>query len=80
MQPTSIISPIIEAITEFVTGFGESFLHAFQTVFMNATVVDGVTTFSGINNLGIFVLSLFGLSLAYGVIRFVTGLFRRETR
>lgn len=78
MDATSIISPIITAIVEFVTGIGGAFLLAFQKVFMIETVIDGVTTYSGLNPLGIFLLVFFGISLGYGVIRWITGLFRRE--
>ena len=46
---------------------------------MVKTVVDGVAQFSGINPFGILVLVMSGVSLGYGVIRYVTGLFRRET-
>lgn len=78
MEATNIIAPIIESVGTFIEGMGTAFLKAFQTIFMNASVVDGVTTFSGINNLGLTILCFFGLSLGYGVIRWITGLFRRE--
>lgn len=78
MEATSIISPIITSISEFVSGLGTSFLNAFQTIFMVGTTVEGVTTYSGLNSLGIFLLVFFGISLGYGVIRWITGLFRRE--
>lgn len=78
MEATSIIAPIITSISEFVSGLGAAFLNAFQTVFMVGTTVDGVTTYSGLNPLGIFLLVFFGISLGYGVIRWITGLFRRQ--
>ena len=78
MQATNIVTPIIDALGEFIRGIGTNFLTAFQTVFMNSTVVDGVETFSGINNFGLLVLVFFGVSLGYGVVRYVVGLFRRE--
>jgi hypothetical protein len=78
IEVTAIITPIITAIGDFVSGLGAAFLSAFQTIFMNATVVEGVTTYSGLNPLGIFLLVFFGISLGYGVIRWITGLFRRE--
>lgn len=73
-----IVSTIVSSVGDFVTGLGEAFLRAFQVVFQNATVVEGVTTYSGLNPLGIFILVFFGISLGYGVIRWITGLFRRE--
>lgn len=76
---SEIVTTIINAITAFVSGLGGAFLTAFQTVFMNATVVEGVTTYDGLNPLGIFILVFFGISLGYGVIRWITGLFRRES-
>lgn len=78
MQATNIVTPIIDALGEFISGLGANFLKAFQTLFMNSTIVDGVETFSGINNFGLLLLVFFGVSLGYGVVRYVVGLFRRE--
>ena len=76
MTATKIVEVIISAITEFVAGLGGAFLEAFQHIFM----VQGTEgTFSGLNDLGIFILVFFGISLGYGVIRWITGLFRRES-
>lgn len=74
---TEIVSTIIEALGGFVSGIGSAFLAAFQHLFMIETT-EG--TFSGLNDLGIFVLVFFGISLGYGVIRWITGLFRKEAR
>lgn len=72
-----IVSTITGAITEFVTGMGSAFVSAFQNLFM----VQGTGgTFDGLNDLGTFILIFFGISLGYGVIRWITGLFRRESR
>ena len=72
-----IVSIIISAITEFVTGMGGAFVSAFQNLFM----IKGTGgTFEGLNDLGTFILIFFGISLGYGVIRWITGLFRRESR
>ena len=78
MNATDIVSPIITAIGEFVSGLGGAFLTAFQELFMVKTVVDGVAQYSGLNSLAILVLVMSGVSLGYGVIRWITGLFRRE--
>lgn len=76
MTASEIVTVIIEAITSFVSGLGGAFLEAFQHIFM----VQGTEgTFSGLNDLGIFILVFFGISLGYGVIRWITGLFRRES-
>ena len=69
-ETTNIITPIIDSVSEFVTGCGIAFGSAFTSVFM---------TNGELNALSIMVLTLFGLGLAYGVIRFITGLFRKET-
>ena len=75
---SEIVSTIVAAIGSFVSGLGEAFLTAFQTIFMVATESNGVITYSGINSLGIFVLVFMGVSFGYGVIRFITSLFRRK--
>lgn len=76
MTATQIVTVIIQAITEFVSGLGGAFLEAFQHIFM----VQGTEgTFTGLNDLGTFILVFFGISLGYGVIRWITGLFRRES-
>lgn len=76
---SEIVTTIITAITSFVSGLGSAFLTAFQTIFMIATEnAEGVVTYSGLNPLGIFILVFFGISLGYGVIRWVTGLFNKK--
>lgn len=65
-----ITSPITQSLFDFVVRFGGAFLGAFTAIFM----------FEGsINALGITVLVLFGVVLGYGVIRWITGLFRKES-
>ena len=73
----SIITTIITALTSFVTGLGSAFLSAFQSIFL---IEGDAGVYEGLNDLGIFVLVFFGISLGYGVIRWITGLFRREAR
>lgn len=74
-----IMSTFIHSATDFVGGIGKTFLKAFQTVFMNKVTVDGVVTYIGLNALGIFLICFAGIALGYGVIRWITGLFRRES-
>lgn len=72
---SELVTTIITALTSFVTGLGTAFVEAFQRLFM---IAGENGTYSGINDLGIFILVFFGISLGYGVIRWITGLFRRE--
>ena len=80
MEASNIVGTIVSAGTAFVQGLGQWFLKAFQVIFMNATGSGESITYSGLNPLGIFILIMFGISLGYGVIRWITGLFRRESR
>lgn len=70
-----IVTTIIDSLTSFVGGMGESFLTAFRTIFMNETET-GV--WDGLNELGVFILVFVGISFGYGIIRWITGLFRRQ--
>ena len=72
---TTIVETIVSSITDFVGGMGGAFVSAFQHLFM---IKGAEGTFSGINDLGVFILVFFGISLGYGVIRWITGLFRKE--
>ena len=74
---TTLIQTVIDSIVGFVTGISGAFVSAFQNIFM---VESSEGVFSGISDLGTFLLVMFGISLGYGVIRWITGLFRRETR
>lgn len=72
---TELVTTIVESLTSFVSGLGGAFVSAFQNLFM-IQGAEGV--YSGINDLGKFILVFFGISIGYGVIRWITGLFRRE--
>jgi phage-related protein len=72
---TEIVTTLIETLGSFVSGIGSAFLNAFQTIFMIET---SEGTYSGLNNMGIFLLVMLGISLGYGVIRYITSLFRKE--
>lgn len=80
MEASSVVSTIISAGSAFIQGLGSWFLQAFQIIFMNASGSGETVTYSGLNPLGIFILIFFGISLGYGVVRWITGLFRRESR
>ena len=71
----NIVTTIVDAVTEFVGGMGGAFLSAFQNLFM---IKDSAGVYSGLNDLGVVILVFFGISLGYGVIRWITGLFRGE--
>lgn len=73
----NILETLIDALTGFVTGISGAFVSAFQHIFM---IENSEGVFSGISDLGTFLLVMFGISLGYGVIRWITGLFRREAR
>lgn len=66
----SVINAILSGITEFIPGLGSGFVTAFTAVFM---------TNGQLNALSITLLCFFGLALGYGIVRFITGLFRKET-
>jgi hypothetical protein len=70
-----IINTIVEAVTGFCSGMGEAFANTFNTLFLNET---SAGVYEGLNNLGLFIVIALGVSLGYGVIRYLTGLFRRE--
>lgn len=72
---------VIEALSSgfgILPKIGSMFVQAFQTLFMNASTTGDVTTYSGLNDFGIVVLVFAGLSLAYGVVQFVSGFFRAK--
>lgn len=73
----TILEILITAITSFVTGISGAFVSAFQHIFM---VESSEGVFSGVSDLGTFLIVMLGISLGYGIVRYVTGLFRRETR
>lgn len=66
----SVFNSILPALGAFVGGIGSAFATGFTSVFM---------TNGSINALGIFILVLVGVSLGYGVVRWITGLFRKES-
>lgn len=65
-----LVQNILDGLTEFVPGVATAFPMAFTSVFMT----DG-----HFNSLSIVLLCFFGLALGYGVVRFITGSFRKET-
>lgn len=78
MDGATIISTIVTSLKDFVVGLGQGLVSAFQNVFMNATTAEGVTTYSGINPLGIFLLTLIGLGFGVMLVRWIVGLVQRH--
>ena len=73
MEATIIVQSIVEAFTGLLSGTASAIVALFQTLFMNATVVEGVTTYTGISVFGIWTLSFIGIGLAIAILRRVTG-------
>lgn len=65
-----LVQNILDGLTEFASGIAAAFPMAFTSVFMT----DG-----HFNALSIFLFCFFGLALGYGIIRWITGTFRKET-
>lgn len=65
-----LVKNLMEGAALFVSGMGPAFGNAFTSLFMT----DG-----HLNALAVVLLCFFGLTLGYGVVRFITGLFRKET-
>lgn len=69
-ETTNIITLIVETIGEFINGIGYWFSNAFTIIFLDN---------GSPNTFAITLLIFFGVTLAYGVVRYVVGLFRKET-
>ena len=70
IEPGHIDDVIFDGLFPFVVGIGSTFAYAFSSVFF----VNGT-----LNALAIFLLVMFGVVLGYGVIRWITGKFRKES-
>lgn len=73
-----IVSSIVTAFTATAQAIGTAIVSLFQSIFMNGTTVDGVTTYSGISDLGIYVLVLAGVGFAFGLSKVVFGMIRNR--
>lgn len=75
----SIVSTLTTAFTTTAQGIGSAIVSLFQSIFMNATTsAEGVVTYSGISNLGIYVLVLAGVGFAFGLSKVVFGMIRNR--
>ena len=73
MTASEIVTIIISAFKELLTGCASSIVDLFKTLFMNATEVEGVITYSGISDFGIWTLSFIGIGVALAILRKITG-------
>lgn len=73
-----IVSTIVTAFTTTAQSIGAAIVALFQAIFMNATTVEGVTTYSGISDLGVYVLVLAGIGFAFGLSKVVFGMIRNR--
>ena len=73
-----IVSSIVTAFTTTAQAIGTAIVSLFQSIFMNGTTVEGVTTYSGISDLGIYVLVLAGVGFAFGLSKVVFGMIRNR--
>ena len=69
MTGTSIVQNIVGGFTSLLSGCASAIVDLFNVIFMNATTVDGVTTYDGLSNLGIWLLTFIGVGAAFGIIR-----------
>lgn len=75
---TTIMEGIIDGAGEAVVGLAGMVLPVFQRCFMNATTVDGVTTYDGLNAYGIALCSFTGLAIAIYIFKKVVHLVRNR--
>ena len=75
-----IVSTIVTAFTSTAQSIGTAIVSLFQSMFMNATTVEGVTTYSGISNVGVYTLVLAGVGLAFGLSKAIFGWISSKAR
>ena len=73
MTAADIVQTIVDAFTGVLSGCASGIVSLFQVLFMNASTVEGVTTYSGISQFGIWTLSFIGVGVALAILRKVTG-------
>lgn len=78
----SWVTQLIEAITSVIVSLGTAILEfiktGFTTLFLETTVADGVTTVTGLSNLGIFTFVTTGISLVMGLTYVIFNLVKRH--
>lgn len=74
-----IVSTLVTAFTSTAQAIGVAIVSLFQSIFMNATTsAEGITTYSGISDLGVYVLVLAGVGFAFGLSKVVFGMIRNR--
>ena len=68
MTATEIVNVIISGFTELLKGCASGIVDLFKVLFMNATTVEGVTTYSGISDFGIWTLAFIGIGVALRIL------------
>lgn len=78
----SWITQLVEAITSVFTNLGTAILtflkEGFTTLFLESTTVEGVTTVTGLSNLGIFTFVTMGISMVIGLTYVIFNLVKRH--
>lgn len=69
----TIVTTIITVVTGIVSGIGEGIGDLFNAIFMTGT---GDT--ATVSSLGVFILAMFGVSVALFIFRWVMGLIRNR--
>ena len=73
MTASEIVTTITDAFTGILSGSASGIVGLFQVLFMNATTVEGVTTYSGISTFGIWTLASIGIGVGLTILRKLTG-------
>ena len=68
MTASEIVAVIISSFTELLKGCASGIVELFKVLFMNATTVEGITTYSGISDFAIWTLSFIGIGGALGIL------------
>ncbi len=69
MVVSEIVSSIVDAFTELLTGAAQSIVSLFQVLFMVPTTSpEGAITYSGISDFGIWTLAFIGIGAAMGIL------------
>ena len=68
MTATEVVSTITGAFSGLLSGAASAIVSLFQVLFMNPTVVEGVTTYSGISDFGTWTLTFVGAGIGIGIL------------
>lgn len=68
MTATEVVNTITGAFSGMLSGAASAIVSLFQILFMNGTTVEGVTTYSGISDFGIWTLTFIGAGIAIAIL------------